>query len=180
MTTDSGESRSDALDAFCRDAHPRLVAAFDHYFGDRWLAEELAQESLIKVCANWSRVRHMAAPTGWAFHVGRNLGRSRMRRLVVGRRARARAAAAGEGVHLDPDTAERVAVQQSLHDLTHAQREVVVLRGLLGLSTAETADVLGIAPDAVRARSARATARLRELLGDDHTSTRAVEATDGP
>lgn len=167
------------MDAFCKAAHPKLVGAFGHYFGDPWLAEELAQEALIKVCENWERVRHMAAPTGWAFHVGRNLGRSRLRRVVVGRRARARAATAGDRVHLDPDTPDRVAVQRSLQQLTHAQRDVVVLRGLLGLSTAETAGVLGIEPDAVRARSSRATTRLRHLLSDESVAPRPEEAHDG-
>lgn len=173
MTQTSAEA---SLDAFCIRAHPQLVAAFDHYFSDVWLAEELAQEALIKACQNWDRVRNMASPTGWAFHVGRNLGRSRLRRIAIGRRARARANFAEDAVHLDPDTPERVAVQDALSHLTEAQREVIVLRSLLGLSTAEAAHVIGIGPDAVRARSSRAMAQLRELLTDTRDLT---EANDG-
>lgn len=168
-----------ALDDFCRDAHPLLVAAFDHYFGDRWLAEELAQEALIRVCQRWSTVRVMGSPIGWAFHVGRNVGRSRLRRVVIGRRARARAGAAADGVHVDPDTADRLAVQAALRKLSPAQRDVVVLRSLVGLSTAETALTLGVSPDAVRARSSRAMAAMRRQLSSDRTSPHTTEVRNG-
>ena len=168
-----------ALDDFCRDAHPLLVAAFDHYFGDRWLAEELAQEALIKVCQRWPTVREMASPIGWAYHVGRNVGRSRLRRVVIGRRARARAAGVEDGVHVDPDTPDRVAVQSALGRLSPAQRDVVVLRSLIGLSTAETALALGISADAVRARSSRAMAEMRRHLDTDQSSPRTTEAHHG-
>jgi RNA polymerase sigma factor (sigma-70 family) len=122
----------------------------------------------------------MASPIGWAFHVGRNVGYSRVRRIAVGRRARARAAAAAGTAHEDPDTSERVAVQAALQQLPRTQREVLVLRDLLGLTTAETAEVLGVRADAVRARSSRARASLRSRL-DDETSAgeRDLEVSDG-
>ena len=55
-------------------------------------------------------------------------------------------------------------VQQALSDLLERDREVLVLRHLEQLSVAQTAEVLGISPGAVKTRHLRALERLRALL----------------
>jgi RNA polymerase sigma-70 factor (ECF subfamily) len=62
---------------------------------------------------------------------------------------------------------KRQRVRALLGHLGDADREVLVLRFLERLSTAEAATVLGISPGAVRLRLMRALERLRHLLGDD-------------
>jgi RNA polymerase sigma factor (sigma-70 family) len=54
-----------------------------------------------------------------------------------------------------------------LDGLAAGDRDVLVLRFLEKLSTAEAAAVLGISPGAVRLRLMRALERLRFQLGDD-------------
>ncbi len=61
-------------------------------------------------------------------------------------------------------------VQQALADLPERDREVLVLRHLEQLSVAQTAEVLGISPGAVKTRHLRALERLRALL----------DASEGP
>lgn len=56
-------------------------------------------------------------------------------------------------------------VREAVARLPQAARAVFVLRDLEGLSTAETAEVLGIAPEAVRQRLHRARLMLRGYLG---------------
>jgi RNA polymerase sigma-70 factor (ECF subfamily) len=58
-------------------------------------------------------------------------------------------------------------VQAALGQLAERDREVLVLRYLEQLSTAETAAVLGITTGAVKVRHLRALERLRRLLADD-------------
>ncbi len=58
-------------------------------------------------------------------------------------------------------------VRQALTQLPERDREVLVLRHLEQLSVADTAEVLGITPGAVKARHVRALERLRGLLQDD-------------
>ncbi len=58
-------------------------------------------------------------------------------------------------------------VQASLARLPPRDREVLVLRHLEGLSTAEVAAVLGLTAGAVMTRHTRALVRLRALLEDD-------------
>jgi RNA polymerase sigma-70 factor (ECF subfamily) len=58
-------------------------------------------------------------------------------------------------------------VREALGRLPERDREVLVLRYLEQLSTAEVAAVLEITEGAVKVRHLRALARLRGLLGDD-------------
>jgi RNA polymerase sigma-70 factor (ECF subfamily) len=62
-------------------------------------------------------------------------------------------------------------VQAALAELPWRDREVLVLRYLEQLSTAEVAAVLDITPGAVKLRHLRALERLRGLLGDPATET---------
>lgn len=156
----------DDFGAFCRSAHPDLVGALAHHTGDRWLAEELAQEALIRAGQRWDHVRSLSAPVGWCFRVGTNLAASTFRRRRIERRARARRDAA-DTTGPEDDVAGAEAVREALARLTAAQREVVILRHLLGLDVAETATRTGRSPDAVRALTHRAITTLREQLGPD-------------
>jgi RNA polymerase sigma-70 factor (ECF subfamily) len=61
----------------------------------------------------------------------------------------------------------RERVRAALDRMSAVDREVLVLRYLERLSTAEIAAVLTISPGAVRLRFMRALERLRERLGDD-------------
>jgi RNA polymerase sigma-70 factor (ECF subfamily) len=58
-------------------------------------------------------------------------------------------------------------VRAALDGLTARDREILVLRFLEQLSTAETASVLGIGEGAVKSRVMRALVRFRELLDDE-------------
>lgn len=55
-----------ALVAFCEREHPRLVGALSLYLNNPSLAEEFAQEALIRVMDAWPRVRQMPAPGAYA------------------------------------------------------------------------------------------------------------------
>jgi DNA-directed RNA polymerase specialized sigma24 family protein len=57
------------------------------------LAEELAQETMVRVARDWEKVSRLDAPGAWAYRVAMNLARSHFRRArwpVVWRRACAR------------------------------------------------------------------------------------------
>lgn len=157
--------QDEELARFCARAYPQLVAALAHQFGDRWLAEELAQEALVRACDRWDRVRSLSSPVGWTFRVGLNLGRSRLRRRAAERRAHARRGPERQ-VASDPDTADRMAVREALAALGDRQREVVVLRYFLGLTAAEVAALVGSTEGAVRVTTHRAINRLRDVLDE--------------
>jgi RNA polymerase sigma-70 factor, ECF subfamily len=60
----------------------------------------------------------------------------------------------------------RVMMDQAIETLPHTLRSVFLLRDIEGLSTQETADVLGLTEMAVKTRLSRARLRLREILSE--------------
>lgn len=157
---------TDGLEAFCQRTYPKLVGALDLYLGDVHVAEELAQEALVRAAKRWSRVRGLDSPGGWAYRVAMNLAKSWFRRRRAEARAYARIGVTDDAEpDLGADVSDRSSVRAAVGSLPEAQRAAVVCRYYLGMSGPEAAQALGISHDAVRARTKRAIATLREELG---------------
>lgn len=159
---------------FCRDAHPRLVAALTHHVGDPELGQELAHEALVKAWNDWEKVRTLDSPAGWAFRVGVNLGNSWFRRRRAEQRARARYG--GSDREDGPDAAAAVTVRRALQRLPARQREALIHHHVLGSTVEQTATVMGTTAGSVRGLVHRATVALRAELG---TTVVGEEVTDG-
>lgn len=152
------------LEAFYRAEYPRLVAALELVCGDRQAAEDIAQETFVRVWDRWSRVSRLDSPGGWAYRVALNLARSHLRRRGSERRANQRSR--GSTSVATPDVASSVAVREAVASLPMRQREALVLRHYLGYSAAAAADLMGVSDGAVRNLTMRAVAELRNRLGD--------------
>lgn len=76
--------------AFCEEEHPRLVGALSLYCGDRAVAQELAQDALVRACRDWRKVRQLGAPGAWVHRVAINLANSYFRRRAAEARAKRR------------------------------------------------------------------------------------------
>jgi RNA polymerase sigma-70 factor (sigma-E family) len=154
------------LAAFCRAEWPRLAGSLSLYTGDRDLAEELAQEALVRVCERWLEVRNTDSPSAWAHRVAFNLAKSHYRRRAVLRRIHRLEAA--EPPITEPDTAQRVALRAALRGLADAQRQVLILRYYADLSVDEVAALMGCPANTVKTHTRRALQALRDAgLGDD-------------
>jgi RNA polymerase sigma factor (sigma-70 family) len=153
------------VDGFCRREWPRLVGALSLFTGDADLAEELAQETLARVCRDWRKVSQLAAPGAWAHRVAINLARSYFRhRAVVRKHTSALAAIAT----VDDDTASALAVRHAVAQLPVRQRSALVLRYFADLSVAETADAMRCPEGTVKTLTRQAILALRDqgLVGD--------------
>ena len=131
-------------------------------------AEEIAQDSFLTLIGKASEFRPEAASLRtWLLGMTRNLCYRR----------RAQAESAGDAIPEIPDPSTQAAVEDSLIRretadavrravwlLPAAQREAVVLFELEELSLAETAAVLGIEANAVKARLFRGREKLKEML----------------
>jgi RNA polymerase sigma-70 factor (sigma-E family) len=145
---------------FCRVLHPRLVGTLAFHLGSVDVAEELAQEALVRVWERWHSVRGMEAPQAWAYRVALNLATSRFRRRAAERKAYQRLAQTAEE-HTAPDPAVVLAVREALRSLPERQRAAVVLRYFADLSVADTASALRCQPGTVKALTSQGIARLR-------------------
>ena len=147
------------LAAVCEAEHPRLVGMLALYTGDRHVAEELAQEALVRLCQHWPEVRD-GNPGAWLTTVAMNLGRSMFRRRAAGRRAMARHG--GDDLVVDRDDATVLAVRAAVAALPRRQREAVIHRHFLGHSVRESAAAMDCAEGTVKSLTHRAMAALRE------------------
>lgn len=160
---------------FCEAEHRRLVGMLALYVGDVHVAEELAQDALVRVCQHWPRVRRMAEPRAWLTKVALNLARSMFRRRAAAQRAMTRHGADVQ-VHRRDDVTV-IAVRTAVAALPRRMRHAVVLRHFAGLSVHETADVMGCAEGTVKSLTSRAIEALRTAgLHDDPTDPNHKEA----
>lgn len=149
------------LESFCESNKERLVGVLTLHCGDRDTAEELAQETLVKVCIRWRSVERMMNPEAWMFRVAINLANSYFRRKGAERKAKARLKR--DPQHHDPDTADAVAVRQALAGLPRRQRSVLVLRFYADLSVGGVAEALDMPQGTVKTLTRRGL----ESLGAD-------------
>lgn len=153
--------------AFCQREHPRLVGALTLYTGDPDVAEEVAQDALLKACERWGAVSAMDRPGAWVHRVAMNAASSRFRRRGAERRARRRLEVASSHQPSEADQADdRLVVRRLVAALPERQRRAVVLRHFLGMDVEEVAVHLECRPGAVRALTHRAIASLREHVAD--------------
>lgn len=156
----------DGLEAFVVVEHGRLLGLLTLEVGDRGVAEQLAQDALVRLCQHWERVAAMDHPRAWLTRVALNGASSWWRRRRAERRALTRHGHDAE-VHDDGPDPDAVAVREALATLPERQRRAVVLRFYGGFDVASTAAALGCAEGTVKSLTHRAVAHLRDELGID-------------
>ncbi|MCW2585866.1 MAG: polymerase, sigma-24 subunit, subfamily [Frankiales bacterium] len=165
-----------AMDDLIRGTYADVYALCRRLLGDPADAADATQEVYIRVVRSVLGFRGEAAFGTWLHRVAVNVCMSALRRRGD---VRARGQSAGtvdavfdDIVSTDASPEDRVAnadlarrTAKALAELTDDAREVVVLRDVQGLSTKETAELLGVSEGAVKVRLHRAHAKLRELVG---------------
>ncbi|MFF5635650.1 SigE family RNA polymerase sigma factor [Streptomyces sp. NPDC012825] len=131
--------------------------------GDTHLAEDLTQETLGRMYALWGRVTRIGNPAAYAQTVLVRTFLSHQRRRSATERPLGELPDRVSGT--DGDPALRIALLDALAGLAPKDRAVVVLRYWEDRSVEETAEALHVSSAAVRTRSVRALAKLRERLG---------------
>ena len=129
--------------------------------GDHHLAEDLTQTTYAKVFAKWSKVRRADSPTAYARTILLNTFLSHRRLRRSSERPVDEMPDRG---HDDHDPTVRIDLLRALGTLSAGDRAVLVLRYWEDRSVEETAGMLGLSAGAVRTRSSRALARLRERI----------------
>lgn len=153
------QSSADKLDfdRFYRSEADRLSRALALSLGDPDLASEAVDEGMARAYQRWRKIGAYESPAGWVYRVASNwaLNRRRNRRREVLTSEWTEPSVSHD---VDPD------LQRALDSLSVEARSVVVLRYLLGWSTADTAHALGVREGTVKSRLSRALERLEVLL----------------
>lgn len=169
------------MEALIRATYTDVYALCRRLLGEPADAADATQEVYLRVMRSVRGFRAEAAFGTWLHRVTVNVCASAVRRRGD---VRARGQAAGRSPFASPDDVDLagglvagddtegrvVALEQTrrvmtaVDELPPAAREVVLLRDVQGLSTRETAVMLGISESAVKVRLHRAHARLRERI----------------
>lgn len=163
--------------------------------GHREDAEEVAQETLLKVFENFTQIRDPERVRPWVFRIAKNACLMKRRKSVFAPATElsldqlmpVRTSADGR-VRIEiadwsalPDD---LLLQAELRDtlaaaiggLPEAYRSVILLRDLEELSTHETAEILDVTEDVVKTRLHRARLAVRQKLDQQLRSPRSVPA----
>jgi RNA polymerase sigma-70 factor (ECF subfamily) len=164
-----------AFDDLYRLGGPRVRGFLLRLCGDLALADDLMQETFIRVHRGRGSFAAGAAALPWMLAIARNALRDHARRAQVRPGTRPADRNAGEPLQREapPDARgdEVLAgqemlevVRSTLQDLPALQREAFVLLRFEGMSVSEAAQVLGTTEGAVKVRAFRASEALREAL----------------
>lgn len=157
---------------------PRLVAYLVRMTRDRASAEDLVQQTFLKVHRARNAYVRGADPVPWLFAIARRTFLDEMRRR---QRSKVQVARAEDGVpdvpaHIDgaPLASARSdgadpelvrAAMAALEQLPETQREALILTKMSGKSIAEAAVITGATPGAIKLRVHRGYLALRKALG---------------
>lgn len=168
MSESGTVSRGDPEDfsVFCRSQYPVLLGLLTLLVGDRWSAEDLAQEALARSWVRWSRVGALERPDLWTKHVAVNLAHSVWRRRHVADRAAATLRATSTITLSAPPTEPADDLLDAVRSLPARQRSAIALRFFADMTVADAAHVMGCREGTVKALTSQAIASLRHVLTD--------------
>lgn len=141
--------------------------------GNRGTAEDVVQDAFFGLYRNWDRLDDPANALSYLRSSVLNGCRAALRRQARGDRRDRAAAARDARSPFDSTEAtvllleEHQEVLTAVRKLAHRQREALTLRYYLGLSTEETAHVMGISTGTVKSAISRAIATLSRTLKEE-------------
>jgi RNA polymerase sigma factor (sigma-70 family) len=148
--------REEAIATLFYACYPQLVATG---YG---VAEELAQEAFVRLWRRWRWLRDPEAAPAYLHRTVVNLGNAAIRRRVLERRVAG--FRSGQPVEAGPEAG--MELRQAISALSPRKRACVVLRYLVGMTEAQTAQALGITPGTVKSQTHKALRQLRQQLAE--------------
>ncbi len=177
------------------DAFERFVQHFrSKVFRYSWLvcghaddAEEVAQETLLRVFQNLDQLRDPERIRPWVFRIARNACLMQRRKSVF---APSEEISLDDTPHEAPDSGAlpdfsllqrelRAVLDRVILELPPSLRPVVLLRDMEGLSTEETAHILDVSQDVIKTRLHRGRQAMRQKL-DCYVNNRCLEDQPSP
>ena len=173
-----------AFERFVEYFRPKVFQYSWLMCGHREDAEEVAQETLLKVFENGEQLREPEKIRSWVFRIAKNACLMKRRKSTFaparelsldefmpsngdGEGARMEIAdwsALPEGKALQSEMRELL--EKAIRELPEAYRSVILLRDIEELSTQETAQILEVSGDVVKTRLHRARLAIRQKLDD--------------
>ena len=154
-------SPPDEFDVFYRREYRGLVALAASLIGDRYMAEDIAQEALLAASRQWRTVGALESPIGWTRRVVSNKSVSLIRRRMAELRAVVRLGSRAnvESVHESDADFWRL-----VRSLPPRQAQVIALHYVSDMTVVEIAATLGCQEGSVKASLFKARKNLMSRL----------------
>ena len=159
-----GEMAAPSFDAFVAARGSALLRHAYVLTGDRFLAEDLVQETLAHLYRRWDRV---AAATSPEAYVKTSITRqflSWRRRRSSGERPTDHVPESGSAYDATDSVDDDDALWRLLARLPRKQRAILALRFYDDQSDVQIAEILGVGASTVRSQASRALATLRDQI----------------
>lgn len=158
-----------AFESLYRSVAPRLHGVALRFMGRHDLAEDVLQESFIRIWNNASRYQaHLSAPLTWMTHILRNQAIDQLRKhreRPLSEREEQQLPDEGPSAHeLLDSTRQAQALNRCLDSLEGMQRQSISVAYFQGLSCSELADHLASPLGSVKSWIRRGMERLRRCL----------------
>ena len=167
-----------AFDMIVKKYKLRLLNFVYRFLGNRDQAEELVQETFLRVFRERKNHARISNFSTWIFTIAGNLAKSELRRRKRWRFFSLDQPESDEGTEFEiPDESQRPddlahdrmierAVTRAMDTLSPKYREAVILRDIQGFAYEEIAEIIGCPVGTVKSRVNRARLRLQEELKD--------------
>ena len=158
-----------AFETLYRSVSPRLHGVALRFMGRKDLAEEVLQESFVRIWYNASRYEaHLSAPMTWMVNITRNLAIDQLRKhreqpLNEGQEDATADESPSAHEQLDSER-EALALNRCLDSLEGMQRQSISVAYFQGLSCSELAEHLAAPLGSVKSWIRRGMERLRRCL----------------
>jgi len=132
--------------------------------GNRAEAEEIMQDAFLIAWQRWDRVTGMDDPVGYLYRTAMNLFRKRYRRTMLAVRRTVGLAPSTDDFS---DADDRHVVRHVLAGLPPRQRAALVLTELLGFTSKEAGDALGVTDATIRSLTRHGRDAFRKVMEVD-------------
>ena len=166
---------------------------------DEWVADDLIQETFLKIQKNLESLKDPSKLSSWIFRIAYNLCQDHFRQLKRSRREESISQEEGKDLKeglvqkelgIQKELEQRQmgeCVQNQMNLLPDSLRTVLVLFDIMEFNHQEIADILGITVENVKVRLHRARKKLKDILEEACTFERdernvlvCTPASDGP
>lgn len=157
------EGDPDSFVVLCQRYFPALVALVDAVLMDHHLAEDAAQETLVRAYRQLTRLKQPAAFGSWVGAICRHVAKDMLRSQLKHRRSLQAEPEPTSGYRSEGHSD---LLSQALRRLSPSLREVIFLRYYNEKSYEQMAGILGISEQAVDGRLRRAKKKLAAYMQD--------------
>jgi RNA polymerase sigma-70 factor, ECF subfamily len=158
---------AESFEEFYEREYPKMLKLAYALSGNRWAAEEIAQDGFLAAHRKWKKISSYESPGAWVRRVVSNLAVSFLRRRLVETRALVKLAATRvEPLEALPESDEEVWL--AVRSLPRRQAQAIALHYALDLSVSEIATTLECAEGTVKAHLHQARIALADRLGARH------------